>query len=207
MAIQSISNQNPPTQPIITKKSTITVVDSQSAVIGKKESASKADAFSATDVYVRQSNGLEGAVLGMFNTYLDTKSAMDRQVDGQVVTDYTAIGASAKRAVIQRVVTSTARNGWAVFRGNATVAEAGGRVVGDVATSAVTSTVSSAANNLAIFALSKAGASSFPVMAGGMIVGWGAHYASRKIMENTGAQAAISDKTTELLHKAGVSKE
>ncbi|MGE3727735.1 MAG: hypothetical protein AB7I41_19405 [Candidatus Sericytochromatia bacterium] len=204
MTIQSVSTT--PTTPIVTKSSTITAVDSKSHVIGQKAAPAKSDAFSTTDVYIRQSNGLEGAVLGMFNSYVDTKAAMDRQVDGQVVTDYTHVGASVKRAVIQRSVTSTVRNGWSVFRGKATLAEAGGRVVGDVTGSAVSSGVSSVANNLAVWGLAKAGVSSFPVMVGGMLVGWGASYAANKVMEKTGAQAAIVDKTTELLHSAGVSK-
>lgn len=204
MTIQSVSAT--PTQPIVTKSSTITAVDSKAHVIGQKASSSKSDAFSATDVYVRQSNGLEGVVLGMFNAYTDTKAAMERQMNGQVVTDYTHVGVSVKRAVIQRSVTSTVRNGWSVFRGKATIAEAGGRVVSDVASSAVSSTVSSVANNVAVWGLAKAGASSFPVMVGGMLVGWGANYASNKIMEKTGAQAAIADKITELLQNAGLSK-
>jgi hypothetical protein len=208
MTIQSVSSTPiTPKTPIITKNSTITAVDAQSHVIGQKSAPSKSDVFQATDVYIRQSNGLEGVVLGMFNAYADTKTAMDRQVNGQVVTDYGNVGASVKRAVIQRSVTSTARNAWSVFRGNASVAEAGGRVVGDVATSAVTSSVSSVANNVAVFALAKAGVSSFPVMVGGMLVGWGASYASSKVMEKTGAQAAIVNKTTDLLHSAGISNK
>ncbi|PIQ23778.1 hypothetical protein COW36_20580 [bacterium (Candidatus Blackallbacteria) CG17_big_fil_post_rev_8_21_14_2_50_48_46] len=202
MPIQSVSST--PVTPILTKNSTITPVHSDAHIIGKA-AATKSNDFSTTDIYIRQSNGLEGAVLGMFNAYVDTKSAMDRQMNGQVVTDYGNVGASVKRAVIQRAVTSTVRNGWSAFRGKATLAEAGGRVVGDVATSAVSSGVSSVANNVAVFALAKAGASSFPVMVGGMLVGWGASYASQKVMQKTGAQAAIINKTTELLHSAGVS--
>lgn len=203
MSIQRVAT-NPP---IITKSSTITPVDTQTHIVGKHKNTSKSDALSATDVYVRQSNGLEGFVLGMFNAYADTKAAMERQMDGQVVTDYTHVGASVKRAVIQRSITSTVRNGWAVARGKATLAEAGGRVVSDVTGSAVSSAVSSIANNVAVWGLAKAGASSFPVMVGGMLVGWGAHYASNKVLEKTGVQAAIADKTTELLQNVGISKK
>lgn len=159
-------------------------------------------ALSRTDIYVNSTAQIaENAILSLFNSYSDTQTAMNTMdKDGAlVVTDFTNVGGSIKRAAIQRTVTSSLSNGWQLVRGKVTLAEAGGRVVGDVTASAAANGVGALATNAAVWGLAKAGASSLPVMVGGMVVGWAANNATHRLMGKFGVTAAITDKTTQLL--------
>lgn len=193
--------------PVSSTNSTITVLSSSAPAtkIAKQATETvKANSLSATDTYISSSNLLDGTVVALFGSYQNTTAAMDRDMNSAVVTDYLNVGGSVKRAAINRSITSAIRNGIQVARGKETWAGAGGNVVGDVSTSAVSSGVSALATNAAVFGLSKLGASSFPVLAGGMIAGFVADKVATKVMVKTGAQAAIINKTTELLEKIGV---
>lgn len=193
--------------PVTSTTSNITVLSSAAPTtkIAKQATETvKASSLSKTDTYISSANLIEGSVVALFGSYQNTTAAMNREVTGSVVTDYLNVGGSVKRAAINRSVTSAIRNGINVVRGKETLAEAGGNVVGDVSSSAVSSAVSALATNAAVFGLAKLGASSFPVMAGGMVAGFVADKIATKVFVKTGAQAAITDKTTELLDKIGV---
>ncbi|HEY9842087.1 MAG TPA: hypothetical protein V6D23_16600 [Candidatus Obscuribacterales bacterium] len=157
------------------------------------------NALSRTDVYVNSTAQLaENAILSLFNSYNDTQAAMGKMdKDGmQTVTDFTNVGASVKNAVIQRTVTASMSNGLALIRGKVTLAEAGGRVVGDVATTATSNGLGAIATNVAVWGIAKAGGSSLPVMVGGMVAGWAVNNVSHRMMGKFGVTQMIIDKTT-----------
>ena len=125
---------------------------------------------------------------------------MANNKDGmQTVTDFTNVGGSIQRAAVQRTVTSSFSNGWQLIRGKVTLAEAGGRVVGDVATTAASNGLGAIATNVAVWGIAKAGGSSLPVMVGGMVAGWAVNNASHRMMGKFGVTSAITDKTTSLI--------
>lgn len=174
-----------------------------------EKKAAMAESLARTDMYVNSTwNTLEHASLSLYNAHVNTQAAMASLNNGsRVVTDYTNVVGSVKRAAIQRTVTSTVGNGWQLFRGKVTLAEAGGRVVGDVTASAATNAASAIATNVAVWGLSKAGVSSFPVMVGGMIAGWGASTLTNRVMQKTGATEFVINQTTQALQSLGSSNE
>lgn len=190
------------------------------ALIGAKPAAPKtqeqkkeaiASSLSRTDVYVNSTAQLaENAILSAFNSYSDTQAAMTRynNKDGvQTIQDFTNVGGSVKNAAIQRTVTSSLSNGWAVVRGKVTLAEAGGRVVGDVATSAASNGLGALATNAAVWGIAKAGGSSLPVMVGGMAAGFIVNNVSHRMMGKFGVTQAITNTTTGALEAlSGTSK-
>ncbi|PKL75722.1 MAG: hypothetical protein CVV27_13905 [Candidatus Melainabacteria bacterium HGW-Melainabacteria-1] len=170
----------------------------------KKEAL--AASLARTDAYVNSTAVIaENAILSIFNSYQDTQSAVGKMnKDGaMVVTDFIDVGGSVKRAAIQRTVTSSMSNGWALVRGKVTLAEAGGRVVGDVSTTAVANGMGALATNVAVWGIAKAGGSSLPVIVGGMVAGWAANNLSHRMMGKFGVTEAITNKTTELLSSVG----
>lgn len=166
------------------------------------KAAAIASSLSRTDVYVNSTAQIaENAILSLFNSYSDTQTAMANvDKDGmQTVTDFTNVGGSIQRAAVQRTVTSSLSNGWQLIRGKVTLAEAGGRVVGDVATSAASNGLGAIATNVAVWGIAKAGGSSLPVMVGGMVAGWAVNNVSHRMMGKYGVTSAITDKTTQAL--------
>lgn len=168
-----------------------------------------AESLARTDAYVNSTwNTVEHAGLSAYNAHVNTQIAMQNMNQGgRVVTDYTNVVGSVKRAAIQRTVTSSIGNAWHLFRGNVTLAEAGGRVVGDVTASAASNAASAIATNVAVWGLSKAGVSSFPVMVGGMLAGWGASTLTNRVMQKTGATEYVINQTTAALQSLGASSE
>jgi len=120
---------------------------------------------------------------------------------GKPVTDYGNPLKSATAQAKNSAISSAIRNGVMVAMKKEDVAQAAGNVVADVATNTGRAAISSLATNGAVFALAKAGAGSFPIVAGGMIVGMGASYATGKILKKTGVRTAIATKTTEAVRK------
>lgn len=169
-----------------------------------EKKANFAETLARTDAYVSSSSQLvQNAALSLFNSYQNTAAAMASVNSGRVVTDYTNVLGSVKRAAVQRTVTSVVGNGWQVVRGKISLAEAGGRVVGDVGTSAVSDAAGAIATNVAVWGLAKAGASSLPVMVGGMVAGWAANNITHRVLGKTGATQAVVNKTTEALQSLG----
>lgn len=177
----------------------------------EEKKAEIATSLARTDAYVNSTAQVaENAILSLFNSYSDTQNAMSTfaNKDGiLVVQDFTNVGASVKSAAIQRTVTSSLNNGYQLIRGKVTLAEAGGRVVGDVATSAVSNGLGAVATNVAVWGIAKAGGSSLPVMVGGMAAGWIVNNASHRMMGKLGVTQMITSKTTGALESlSGASK-
>src|SRR5690606_15594861 len=91
----------------------------------EEKKSSMAASLSRTDAYITSgSQQVEQVVLSLFNSYQDSQNAMVRLNSGaRVVTDYTNVVESVKRAAVQRTVTSSGRNAWDLYRGKVTLAE------------------------------------------------------------------------------------
>lgn len=180
-------------------------VTAQSA---EEKKATRAASLARTDVYVHGAAQVaETAVLSLFNSYQDTRGAVAHNQAGTLAAgDFFKVGGSVKRSAIQRAVTSTAKNGWDLYRGKVTLAQAGGRVVGDVSTAAVAGAAGGLASNLAVYGLTKAGVGSVPVMIGGMVASFAVNQASRRALNHLGVTDAIANTTTQALQALGVSK-
>lgn len=181
--------------------------------VAPKASEDKSAAFAASlaraDVYVNGAAEVaETAILSLFNSYQDTRGAVaqTQQTGTLAAGDFFKVGGSVKRSALQRVVTSTATNGWQLYRGKITLAEAGGRVVGDVSTAAVAGAAGGLASNLAVYGLTKAGAGSVPVMIGGMVASFAVNNVSRRVLNKIGVTEAIAHTTTQALQAMSVSK-
>lgn len=185
-------------------------------LIGAKPNASKtqsqndkqaafAETLARTDMYVSSgSQMIETAALGLFNSYRDTQAAMLNVNNGtRMMANFVNVGSSVKRAVIQRSVTSSAVNGWRLARGKISASEAGGRVVGDVGSTAVSSAVGAVATNVAVWGLARAGVSPLPVMIGGMVAGWAANNLTSRVLVKTGVTGTVVNTTTRTLQSLG----
>lgn len=187
--------------PNVTAVGTPTTVNSTPATTAAKPVAAKAKAetLSKGDAYVQSTGSkVQDNVLAVANhgvVILNNLSSLE------AVTDYGSLLDSAKRNATNAAISSTVRNGISVVRKKTTMPEAGGRVVGDVAVATAKGVISTAAANVAIYGLAKAGMKSFPVLVGGMVVGYVAHKAAGKLIEKSGVQAKITDKVTEQLEK------
>lgn len=180
------------TQPVVaTAPATTTPV--ATAAAPKAETLSRGDAYVQSTTSKVVDTGL--AVANHTTVLLNNLSNLE------AVTDYGSLLDSAKRNATNAAVSSGVRNGIAVARKKATLPEAGGRVAGDVVVATAKGVISTAAANAAIYGLAKAGMKSFPVLIGGMAVGFVAHKVAGKVIDKTGVQAKITDKVTEQLEK------
>lgn len=122
---------------------------------------------------------------------------------GNPVTDYGNPLRSAMQQARSTAMSSAVRNGIAVARHKQDAAQAAGNVTADVVTMSARAALSQLATNGTVFALSRTGAGSFPILAGGMAAGYVASYATGKIMQRTGVRQTIAVKTTELVRNVG----
>jgi len=166
----------------------------------KKAENAKAHTLDRVDSFVNTAGKYEDFIL---NGVQSVKNNIHIMTDGRVVTDYTNPLKSMKSSAINKTVTSVVRNGYKVIRKKITLAQAGGNVVGDVSAAAVNGGVSALASDGVIWIMAKAGASSFPVMLGGMIAGQVASTVSNKVIKKTGVQTFITEKTTQMFEKIG----
>lgn len=185
--------------PSVTKVGAPTTVTTAPATTQSGQPKAKAETLSRGDAYVKSTGSkVQDNVLAVANhgvVILNNLSNLE------AVTDYGSLLQSAKRNATNAAVTSTVRNGIAVARKKATMPEAGGRIVGDVAVATAKGVISTAVANAAIYGLAKAGMKSFPVLVGGMAAGYVAHKVAGKVIDKTGVQGKITDKVTEQLEK------
>lgn len=163
----------------------------------------KSASLNGLDTYIRSTNLLEGTLFGFYNSYQNTTTAVDNLNKGRAAVDFTNVGQSVMRSAIQRSVTASVRNTVGVIKGDITVAEGAGRVVGDVAQASSSAAVSALATNAAVFAVSKLGGGSLPIMAAGMIGGFVADRALGYVMVKYDVQQKITTGTTDLLNGIG----
>ena len=163
----------------------------------------KQDVLAPVDTLILSTTvaAFEEGALQLFGGYKDTQQAMQRQQDGpQALIKGEDLLHSVKRSMILRVVTSTARNGWKVMRGQQDMKQATGHVVADVSVTAVSGTVGALASHAAVWALSKTSLAPLMVTAGGTVAGWGANTLTHMGLRKLGVQDAIAEKTTALLN-------
>lgn len=166
----------------------------------------KAESLSKTDAYVSSSvSGIDALAVNVFNSYGNSRSAIEHAAQTESAADYLeGVGGAVKRGVLRRGALSIARNGWAVYKDKISLAEAGGRVAGDLVTGAAANAVGAVASNLAVAGLSKAGVAGIPLVLGGMAASSAANWGTTKALQKTGVQTVITDHATELFKKAGV---
>lgn len=169
----------------------------------KKAEGTKAHTLDRVDTFVNTAERFEDHILGGIQSVKNNIHIIN---DDKVVTDYTNPLKSMKSSAINKAVTSVVRNGYKVIRKQITLAQAEGNIVGDVSAAAINGGVSALVSDGVVWVMAKAGASSFPVMLGGMIAGQVAHSVSSKVLKKTGVQTFITAKTTELLEKIGDKK-
>jgi hypothetical protein len=161
----------------------------------------------AADAYIRnpttlvQDHGLAlyGATMQTLNASYSISAGTGV---GKPVTDYGNPLRSAATQARNTAISSTVRNTVLVVMKKQDVPTAVGNVTADIITGAGRSAASSLATNGAVFAISKAGGGSFPIVIGGIAAGMVASYATGKVMQKTGARQAIATKTTEVVRKA-----
>ena len=160
--------------------------------------AKSAGAFSSVDAFISSTEIVDNAVISAFGSYQDSRMAVQLGLDGQEsVLSGSGIARSMGRSMVRRALSSTARNGWQVYQGRLSMAQAGGNVVGDVGTSVVSSGVGAVASHLAVFGLSKTGLPSIAVTVGGSVAGWAANNLTHHLIRKTGVTGAISAKATQ----------
>lgn len=162
----------------------------------------KQDILAPVDTFILSTTvaAFEEGALQLFGGYKDTQQAMQRQNEGpQALIKGEDLMHSVKRSMMLRGVTSTARNGWKVMRGQQDVKQAAGHVVADVSVTAVSGTVGALASHAAVWALSKTALAPLMVTAGGTVAGWGANTLTHMGLRKLGVQDAIAEKTTQLL--------
>ncbi len=179
----------------------------QSPVAAQREPQSQvknAGAFSSVDSFIASTEVFDNALISAVGSYQDSRLAVQLSLDGnESVLNGAGIAKSMGRSMARRALSSTARNGWQVFQGNLSMAQAGGNVVGDVGTSVVSSGVGAVASHLAVFGLSKTGLPSIAVTVGGSIAGWAANNLTHRLIRSTGVTGAISDKATQVFESFG----
>lgn len=162
----------------------------------------KNDILAPIDTFVLSTtvSAMEEGALQLFGGYKDTQIAIQRQHDGpQAMINGQDILTSVKRSVMLRGVTSTARNGWKVMRGQQDVKTAAGHVVADVSVTTVSGSVGALASHATVWALSKTALSPLMVTAGGTVAGWGANTLTHMGLRKLGVQDYIAEKTTAAL--------
>lgn len=162
----------------------------------------KNDILAPIDTFVLSTtvSAMEEGALQLFGGYKDTQIAIQRQHDGpQAMINGQDILTSVKRSMMLRGVTSTARNGWKVMRGQQDVKTAAGHVVADVSVTTVSGSVGALASHATVWALSKTALSPLMVTAGGTVAGWGANTLTHMGLRKLGVQDYIAEKTTAAL--------
>lgn len=168
----------------------------------KAHSLAKTDSVVLSGLSALANLELENAVIGAWGSYQDSQSALERSKLGVHESGaLTGIGAAAGRSALRRLITSGARNGWELYQGRITTAEAGGRVVGDVATSVVSGSMGAVASKAVVWGFSKTQAAPLTILAVGTVSGWGANLGSNYLLRRAGFSGAIADQSTRLLQK------
>lgn len=145
---------------------------------------------------------LENAVIGAWGSYQDSRSALERTQMGVHESGLlTGIGAAAGRSALRRLITSGVRNGIELSQGRLSTAEAGGRVIGDVATSAISGSLGAVASKAVVWGLSKTQAAPLTLLAVGTLSGWGANLGSNYLLRRAGVNQALAERSTQLLQK------
>lgn len=168
----------------------------------KSDTQLRADMLAPVDTLVLSGTvaALEEGAIQLFGGYKDTRLAMQRQSEApQALIKGDDLLHSVKRSMVLRGLTSSARNGWKVMRGQQDLKEATGQVVADVSVTAVSGTVGALASHAAVWALSKTSLAPLMVTAGGTVAGWGANTLTHMGLRKLGVQGYIAEKTTDLL--------
>lgn len=174
----------------------------QAAAKPESTSRLRSDLLAPVDTLILSTtvSAVEEGAIQLFGGYKDTRLAMQRQSESpQALIKGDDLLHSVKRSMVLRGLTSTARNGWKVMRGQQDVKEATGQVVADVSVTAVSGTVGALASHAAVWALSKTQLAPLMVTAGGTVAGWGANTLTHMGLRKLGVQDAIAEKTTALL--------
>lgn len=166
--------------------------------------AKSVGAFSSVDSFIASTEIVDNALISAVGSYQDSRLAVELSLGGhESGLNGADIARSMGRSMARRALSSTARNGWQVYQGKLSLAQAGGNVVGDVGTSVVSSGVGAVASHLAVFGLSKTGLPTIAVTVGGSIAGWAANNLTHHLIRKTGVTGAISDKATQVFESLG----
>lgn len=104
------------------------------------------------------------------------------------------VGQSIPRTLAVSTISASRKNVQDLINGKKPLSEVGGAVVADVSTAVITSGLTLAANQTAVTALSRLGASSPIAIAGGMVLGFTANRVTTHLIEEKQVKNTISNK-------------